>query len=174
MSRHALLRNNMIQVFGNAYQAFGLNRVMGHVVAALMFSPEPLSLDEICLQLNKSKGPISQITRRLVDHNLIRRVWVPGSRKDYYEVHPEIFTNAFRYNFKLIKHNTIIAKQFKNEVNHTNDETLHALRTRLNEMERFYELMEENYQQFIDRWETTEKNASASSVRLPKKTSKKG
>lgn len=174
MSKHTPLRNNMIQVFGNAYQAFGLNRVMGHVVAALMFSPDPLSLDEICLQLNKSKGPISQITRRLVDHNLIRRVWVPGSRKDYYEVHPDVFTNAFRYNFKLIKHNTIIAKEFKNEVDHANDERLQALRERLHEMERFYELMESNYQRFIDEWDTEGKMAAAESQRTPKKTAKKG
>lgn len=152
VDHHSRIKRSMIQVFGDAYHAFGLNRLMGHVVAALMFSPEPLSLDDICKLLGKSKGPISQITRRLADHNLIRRVWTPGSRKDYYEVHPDIFSNAFRYNFRLIRNNTKIAAQIRSDVETTRDEKLKTTQFRMVEMERFYQLMEKHYQNFIDEW----------------------
>src|SRR3989339_2205022 len=98
------VRKEMIQRFGDAYKAFGLNKLMGHIVALLIYSPEPLSLDEITKQLGRSKGPISQIVRRLRDKKLIRKTWSPeNNRKDYYEVEPEIFENAFRNNLELIK-----------------------------------------------------------------------
>ena len=75
MSPEEKIKNEIIQNFGYAYKAFGLSKIMGHVIALLMFSPVPLSLDEICENLNRSKGPVSQIMRRLRDKNLIRRVW---------------------------------------------------------------------------------------------------
>ncbi len=153
MSPREKIKREMIQTFGDAYRAFGLNKLMGHVVALLIFSPDPLTLDDISQQLGKSKGPISQITKRLWERNLIRKIWKPGSRKDYYEIQPEIFGNAFRNNFELIKTNTRIARQMKSMVENANDEYLQTLQKRLQEMERFYELMERHFQEFLQEWE---------------------
>ncbi|GAB4178439.1 MAG: hypothetical protein Kow00108_14190 [Calditrichia bacterium] len=152
MSPKEQIKNEMIQSFGHAYQAFGLNKLMGFVVALLIFSPEPLSLDEITEQLGMSKGPISQITRRLLDHHLIRRVWKPGERKHYYEIQPEIFGNAFRNNFNLVKGNTRLAKELKASVEEADDPSLKTLHQRLIEMEAFYTLMEKHFQQFLKEW----------------------
>lgn len=154
----------MLQEFGHAYQAFGLNKLMGMVVALLIFSPEPLSLDEISKQLGMSKGPISQITRRLVDHNLIRRVWMPGERKYYFEIQPEIFGNAFRNNFELVKNNLRIAHQLKSDVEAANDPTLQKLHQRLQEMEDFYTLMEKHFQAFLEEWQKERKKNYSNSL----------
>ncbi|MDZ7765198.1 MAG: hypothetical protein U5K00_12345 [Melioribacteraceae bacterium] len=105
MSSEERVKREIIQNFGHAYRAFGLSKLMGHVVALLISSQEPVSLDDICKDLGRSKGPVSQIMKRLRDRNLIRRVWHENSRKDYYEIQPEIFENAFRNNFELIKSN---------------------------------------------------------------------
>ena len=126
---------------------------MGFVVALLIFSPEPLSLDEITEQLGMSKGPISQIMRRLLDHNLVRRVWKPGELKHYYEIQPEIFGNAFRNNFELVKNNLRIARQLKADVEAADDPELQTLHLRLKEMERFYTLMEKHFQLFLEEWQ---------------------
>ncbi|RMF57597.1 MAG: MarR family transcriptional regulator [Calditrichaeota bacterium] len=152
MSPKEKIKNDMIQSFGHAYQAFGLNKLMGFVVALLIFSPEPMSLDEITEQLGMSKGPISQITRRLLDHKLIRRVWKPGERKHYYEIVPDIFGQAFMNNFELIKGNTRLAKELKASVEAADDPSLEVLHHRLKEMEQFYTLMEKHFQQFLDEW----------------------
>ncbi|MHB2149126.1 GbsR/MarR family transcriptional regulator [Calditrichota bacterium LG25] len=152
MSPSEKIKQEMLQEFGHAYQAFGLNKLMGFVVALLIFSPEPLSLDEITEQLGMSKGPISQITRRLLDHNLIRRVWKPGERKNYFEIQPEIFGSAFRNNFELIKNNLRIARQLKKEVEAANDPSLQTLHVRLKEMETFYDLMCRHFQSFLEEW----------------------
>ncbi len=152
MSSEDKIKKEIIQNFGYAYKAFGLSKIMGHVVALLLFSHEPLSLDEICKHLGRSKGPVSQIMRRLRDKNLIRRVWHENSRKDYYEVQPEIFENSFRNNFELIKSNTRLAKQLSSSVNKEKNDSFDLLNQRLEEMQQFYELMEKHYQNFLDEW----------------------
>lgn len=143
----------MIQSFGHAYQAFGLNKLMGFVVALLIFSPEPVALEDIADQLGMSKGPISQITRRLMDHKLIRKVWKPGERKHYFEIVPDIFGQAFQNNFELIRSNLQLARQLKASVEKSADPELKTLLHRLQEMEKFYQLMEKYYQKFLDEWD---------------------
>lgn len=153
MSEEDKVKKEIIQRFGESYKAFGLTKLMGSIVALLIFSPVPLSLDEISKQLGRSKGPISQVVRRLSDRNLIHKVWLPeNNRKDYYEIQPEIFENAFRNNFELIKGNTRIAKYIKNQVEKSNSKSLTTLKNRIKEMEMFYELMEEHYHKFLIEW----------------------
>ena len=62
----------------------GINKVGGQIYALLFLSDEPLSLDEIGQRLGVSKSNISINIRMLEDYNLVRKVWVKGSRKDYY------------------------------------------------------------------------------------------
>ena len=153
MSSEQKLQKELIQRFGDAYKAFGLNKLMGHIVALLIYSTEPISLDDIAKTLGRSKGPVSQILRRLRDKKLIRKAWSPeNNRKDYYEIEPEIFENAFRNNLELIKNNTRIAKQLKEKVQTSKLKSSVVLKSRINEMETFYLLMEEHYRNFIKEW----------------------
>lgn len=147
------IKKELIQRFGDAYKAFGLSKLMGHIIALLLFSPTPLSLDEITKQLGRSKGPVSQIVRRLRDRNLIRKVWTPeNNRKDFYEIDPDLFEHAFRNNLELIKNNTRIAKQLKAGIKSVNKSSLKTINNRMYEMEQFYILMEKHYQNFLDDW----------------------
>ncbi|MBU1100926.1 MAG: MarR family transcriptional regulator [Bacteroidetes bacterium] len=158
MDKKEQLQNDFIMNFGYAYKSFGLSKLMGHVVALLISSPKPVALEDIALTLNRSKGPISQLTRRLRDKNLIRRVWQPTSRKDFYEIQPEIFENAFRNNLDLIRNNTNLAKQYKDRIKKEDIKDLEVLNERLTEMSRFYELMDKHYKNFLDEWELERNN----------------
>ncbi|RMH69247.1 MAG: MarR family transcriptional regulator [Gemmatimonadetes bacterium] len=153
MNEPDAIKHEMIQSFGDAYQSFGLSALMGHIVALLLYYPRPLSLDEITDELGRSKGPISQIVRRLAEKNLIRKVWVPDTRKDYYEIQPEIFANAFRNQFELIKNNTRLAERLQSTVEAANENgDLSTLSQRMREMHRFYTLMEKYHQLFLEEW----------------------
>ena len=152
MTSEEKIKKEIIQNFGHAYKAFGLSKLMGHVLALLISSDEPLSLDEIAKTLGRSKGPVSQIMRRLRDKTLIRRVWHINSRKDYYEIQPEIFENAFRNNHELIKANTRLAKQLRTTVAKEKNKKLEMLELRLKEMQRFYELTEKHNENFLKEW----------------------
>ena len=61
-----------------------INKAGGQIYALLFLSDEPLSLDEISKRLSISKSNVSINIRMLEDYNLVRKVWVKGSRKDYY------------------------------------------------------------------------------------------
>jgi HTH-type transcriptional regulator, osmoprotectant uptake regulator len=134
------IKKELIQRFGDAYKAFGLSKLMGHIIALLLFSPAPLSLGEITKELGRSKGPVSQI-------------WTPeNNRKDFYEIDPDLFEHAFRNNLELIKNNTRIAKQLKAGIKSVNKSSLKTINDRMNEMEQFYILMEKHYQNFLEDW----------------------
>lgn len=81
-----------------------LSQLQGRIFALLYLEPRPLSLDEIAAELQQSKSNISTTIRGLVEWHLVRRVAVPGSRKDHYEaatdfwrVMQEIFERRFRW-----------------------------------------------------------------------------
>lgn len=153
MSPEEKIKRELIQRFGDAYKAFGLSKLMGHIIALLLFSSGPLSLDEITNQLRRSKGPVSQIVRKLREKNLIRKAWVPeNNRKDYYELEPEVFEHAFRNNLELIKNNTRIAKQLKQKVKAEKSASLKKMDKMLEEMENFYILMERHFNNFLEEW----------------------
>jgi len=158
MTSEEKIKNEIIQNFGYAYRAFGLSKIMGHVIALLIYSSEPLSLDDICMNLNRSKGPISQIMKRLRDKNLIRRVWQPTGRKDFYEIQPEIFENAFRNNLELVKNNTRLANTLKESVKKEKSKSLEKLLERLDDMYLFYQLMEKHFNNFLTEWSETTKD----------------
>lgn len=69
---------------------FGLNNIMAQLYAVLYLSAQPLSLDDMVTRLKISKGSASTNIRALERYGAVRRVWVKGSRKDYYEAELDI------------------------------------------------------------------------------------
>jgi len=96
--------------------------------------------------------------KRLRDRNLIRRVWQPDSRKDYYEIQPDIFENAFRNNFELIKQNTRLARQLQTTMTKEEKKSFSVLIKRLKEMEKFYQIMEIHFEKFLTEWDVQKAN----------------
>lgn len=147
------IKREMMQTFGDAYRGLGLNRQMGNIVALLIYAPEPMSLDEITQQLGMSKGPVSQLVRRLYEHNIIRKVWNPGSRKDYYEVKPEMFANAFKNFAARMHYNIQVARHIHEQIAAAPENTVPMVfEKRVEEMERFYCLMEKHFTAFLEEW----------------------
>jgi DNA-binding transcriptional regulator GbsR (MarR family) len=146
------LRQEFIQDYGLAYQSFGLPRLMGYIVAVLLQSDEPVSLDEITEELQVSKGPVSQIMRRLREHNLVQRVWVPGSRRDYYRAEPDIFGRAFANHADLLGQNLVLARRYADLIAASEEPVEPEFARRTDEMVRFYALMEKHLAAFLDEW----------------------
>ena len=77
---------SLIEAFGNGYKKFGHSNLMGRVVGLMLSNNGALTIDEICEALDVTKTPITQICGRLVDLEIIRRVWVKGQRKQHFEI----------------------------------------------------------------------------------------
>jgi len=80
---------------GNATQSFGIGRVLGQIYAFLYFSAEPRNLSDLESVLGISKGSASTGVRQLEQWGAVRKVWVKGDRKGYYEA-DEWFGRALR------------------------------------------------------------------------------
>lgn len=91
------IRQRFIEATGHATQTFGFGRIIGQVFAHLYLSRTPQTLDDLCEHLGISKGSASMVVRQLEQWSALRKVWVKGDRKDYYETTEEfgkIFRNA--------------------------------------------------------------------------------
>ena len=74
-----------IEDAGHFTQSLGLGRAIGQLYGYLYFSPEPRSLSDMQKALGISKGSASMTVRQLEQWSAVRKVWVKGDRKDYYE-----------------------------------------------------------------------------------------
>ena len=152
MTNQRDLTKNIIADFAEAYSSFGLNPLMGRIVALLIISKEPQSLDDIADSLEMSKGPISQICRRLKDRNLIEKVWVPGDRKDYYKATDDIFGKAYENQMEKMRKNIEIAQRYSEETKSIDSEDAAHAHARMEEMKKFYEMMDSHNNAFLEAW----------------------
>ena len=86
-----------------------LTQLQANIFGLLYLQAEPLSLDDIALELDQSKSNISLNVRVLVDWHLVRRKRIPGSRRDHYEAATdfframqEIFERRFRWTVRQV------------------------------------------------------------------------
>ena len=77
--------HRFIEDAGSTTQALGLGRVVGQIYAYLYFSPEPRNLADLQDTLGISKGSASTCVRQLEQWGAVRKIWIKGDRKDYYE-----------------------------------------------------------------------------------------
>ncbi len=145
------IRTEFILDFGEGYRAFGLSRLMGQIVGLLLCEDQPQSLNVITERLAVSKGPVSQITRRLRDHALLRKVPIAGSRRDHYAAEPDIFGRAYRNHAEKQVKNLELARRYQARLAESSDAS-NTLRRRVAEMAAFYELMLEHQKAFMEAW----------------------
>ncbi len=92
------VRDSMLDGLGQLSDYFGFSKVMGQLYAALLMSPEPMSLDDMMDMLSISKASVSMNIRVLEHMGMVRQAWVRGrgDRRKYYEAETdfwEIITN---------------------------------------------------------------------------------
>jgi DNA-binding transcriptional regulator GbsR (MarR family) len=75
----------VVDTFGRIIEFWGFTRTMGRIFGLLYLSPEPMSLQEICDRLAISAGNASMTLNGLLRWGVVRKVWVKGERRDFYE-----------------------------------------------------------------------------------------
>ena len=85
-----LVWQGFIDQMGEFAGSLGLSRSVGQLYAALYMNPEPMCLDDLARACDMSKGNVSLNIRQLEQWSAVRRVWVRGDRKDYYEANRDV------------------------------------------------------------------------------------
>lgn len=91
MSDQTRTRSDFIEKIGLIAQAEGLPRIAGRVFGLLIFDGGPVSFADLASQLQVSRGSISSATRLLEDRGVIKRVALPGERRDYFQTTEQPF-----------------------------------------------------------------------------------
>ena len=76
---------DMVESCSRLAQELGFPRSVGEIYGLLYFSAKPLGFDDIAGALSLSKASVSTGTRQLLALSFIRKVWLRGERKDYFE-----------------------------------------------------------------------------------------
>ena len=127
---------------GSTTQALGFGRVVGQIYAYLYFSDGPRCLNDLQTALGISKGSASMSVRQLEQWEAVRKIWIRGDRKDYYEASPafgiiirKMLTDTFAV--KMNSASNMIAEALA-EVHSDNDSDESAfVRERLEHLEAF-------------------------------------
>jgi DNA-binding transcriptional regulator GbsR (MarR family) len=79
-----------IRGWGRMGMYWGVGKVMAEIQALLYLSSRPLCLDEMSKRLKTSRSNVSLNVRALQDLGVVRKVIIPGNRKDFYTAETEL------------------------------------------------------------------------------------
>jgi DNA-binding transcriptional regulator GbsR (MarR family) len=85
------IHESVIETMGRISSFWGFSKIMGQLYGLLYLSSKPLTLQEMAESLSISKGNVSINIRNLLRWNMVKRVWVKGDRKDYYEAETDFW-----------------------------------------------------------------------------------
>lgn len=86
----APFQRECINLFVHGAQALSIPRSVGEIYGLLFGSQEPLTMDDVILRLQISKGSASQGLRWLRDVNAVRTTYVVGDRRDHFVAETEL------------------------------------------------------------------------------------
>lgn len=84
-------RDCFIEGMSRIAQFWGMPKALGAIYGAVYLSAEPLSLDDLVVQAQVSKGAVSTHIRALERLQMVRREFKRGDRKDYYVAEPDLW-----------------------------------------------------------------------------------
>jgi DNA-binding transcriptional regulator GbsR (MarR family) len=153
------LRQALVTDFGQQYVRFGHSELMGRVVGLLMTAATPLPEEEIAAELQVSKSPINQITSRLEQLSLVRRIRYKGDRRYYYELSADVFFQAglnlarlFEDNLHIAEahlHRALVRLKSASEGEHAE---IRVICERLIHMREYYRRIAESYRRAVEEW----------------------
>jgi len=81
---------------GGLMEFWGFKRNMGRMWCVLYLSDEPLSAADLGSALALSTGSVSMTVNELQHWGVVKKAWVPGERRDYYEPETSIWKMVSR------------------------------------------------------------------------------
>lgn len=84
------LEKEVIDIFVRIAGVLNLPRSVGELYGLLYISPEPLCIDDCMKKLKISKGSTSQGLKILRSFGAVNTVYMPGSRRDYFEAEAQL------------------------------------------------------------------------------------
>ena len=137
-----------IEKMGLMFEHAGSTRTHGRMMALLLVTDNPLSLDEMADLLQISKASLSTNARLAVQFGMALRVSRPGDRKDYYEMTPSSFESMVAHRVQAIDVFVHLADDGLAAIDPDNA----TARARLEKMKEFYQFFLGELEGSLARW----------------------
>ncbi len=89
-------KSQFILYWGDMGGQWGVNRSVAQVHALLFLSAAPQNAEQIAEQLGIARSNVSNSLKELVSWKLIRRVPVPGDRREHFEAETDVWEIAIK------------------------------------------------------------------------------
>lgn len=143
-------RERYVEEFGVLFGQFGLPRMVGRVLGALLVSDPPeLTAEGLAGVLRASRGSISSATRSLVQMGLVERRARPGERRDYFRVKPGAWRELMHRELEALSTFRRMAERGLGLMDSNDPEA----RRGLEEMRDLYAYWEREFPAVLERWE---------------------
>jgi DNA-binding transcriptional regulator GbsR (MarR family) len=131
----------------------GITRLGGQVVAALYLADRPRSMDELSLELGRSKSNIFANLRGLEGAGIIERRREAGARHDSYTLrgkYPDVIIGAYLARLRRVVHDKqTLSQRALSLLGSAEGEEADALRARLGDLSRKYNLFAELIHRYV-------------------------
>lgn len=145
-----------VEQMGMLGEEEGLPRIAGRIFGFLLLSSEAWSLDDLADILGVSKGSVSTDARRLEGLGYLERKTVPGDRRDYYSISPDVFAHSLRRRLdRMRKFHGLVEQAMRL----TNKDA--GVRSRLERLESAYQVAVASIVEVLETWEPS-RSAGAS------------
>lgn len=138
-----------VEEFGLFAEQIGLTRMAGRILGWLLICDPPhQTMNELVDALQTSKSSISTTTRMLITFGMLERMSLPGERRDYYRLVPNLWTMAMERSAQQFTGFRKMADRGLTVLAHVEPER----RQRLQEMYDLYTFIEREFPQILERW----------------------
>jgi len=145
-SAFAALKQSIHNHMSLSFEAEGFSPLVGKIFAYLLFSPKPVSLQELADELGVTKAAISVQVRTLEKNMMCQKIPVSNDRKDYYYISDDVSMTAMKASIEKMKriqrqveHTLHIFNQM-NEVEEKDRGSYEACKRRYIEMQAMHEI----------------------------------
>ncbi len=146
-------RANFIEESGLFFESMGLTRMSGRILGYLMVTDkEKVSFEEFTQVLQASKSSISTNLKALTGVMFIKTVTIPGDRKTYYELSPDIcWSDILKKRTHDLKVMITLFKKGYHLRSNTKDQPSQWIENAIS----FYEWLLQEMGNLIEKWEKT-------------------
>ncbi len=85
------VEEQFVERIADNMNTFGVSSTLGRVLGTIYINRQPMTLDELSVEIGMSKARMSQVIRELTDLNLAEKVFKKGVRKDLYNVESDYY-----------------------------------------------------------------------------------
>jgi DNA-binding transcriptional regulator GbsR (MarR family) len=87
--------NQFVETWGHMGSSWGVNNSVARIHGLLIITDRPWCIDEIVERLQISKSNVSTSLKELRSWNVIRKIFQPGDRREYYICEPDAWEMLF-------------------------------------------------------------------------------